>query len=108
ARLRPRAGLAPHPGPAGETLRARSALRDRAAGADLHAPRGVLVLEADGRLLAGRAPLAPTKREPRQDLADDPVGDERRDVGRTGRCRDHFDDLAADELQPLGGGAAGP
>src|SRR5919109_1102322 len=51
---------------------------------------------ADGRRSARPPPLASSaQRDPGQDLADDPLGDERRDVRRAGRGRDHLDDLGA-------------
>ena len=60
---------------------------------------------------AGARPLplaAPAQRDPVQDLAHDPVGHERGDVGRADGRRDHLDDLGADELEPPRDLAAGP
>ena len=52
--------------------------------------------------------VASSQGETRQDLADDPVGDERRDVGRRDRRRKNLDDVGADELDPRGGLAHRP
>ena len=50
---------------------------------------------------APRGLAAPTQRDPGQDLAHDPVGDEGGDVGRADGGRDHLDHLGAHELEPL-------
>src|SRR4051812_26388680 len=49
--------------------------------------------------LAGRET---SQREAGEDLADDPLGDERGDVGRADRGRDHLDDLRPDDIEPRG------
>ena len=49
---------------------------------------------------AASSPSATAQGDPRNDLADDPLRHQRRDVGRADRGRDHLDHLGADQLEP--------
>src|SRR6185437_3438442 len=61
-----------------------------------------------GDTTAGDGSAAPAQRHSGEQLAHDPVGDERRNVGGADSRRDDLHDLGAYELESLGERPAGP
>ena len=90
-------------------LRDGDELLAEADGAFLHVPLEHFLATPEGAPPArpGRSGSGAAREgEPGQDLAHDPLGDERGHVGRADRGRQHLDDVGADEVAPSGDLAA--
>ena len=100
SRARPRAARSPR--------QDRVACRSRTAWAHARSPappRGLFLL---ARSLGRQASVPSRQRQAGEDLANDAIRCERRDVGGADRCRDHLDDIGAHELDARGDLTAGP